>query len=387
MLDERRKSRTGRRLLLSLYRAALAGADPERAVAHALQDAHVARLLRGARRIGVLAAGKAATAMVRGLSALRAPALVVLPRGYPSLRLPAAEVIFASHPEPDRGSLRAARRAVRFFSLFGRGDVVLCLISGGTSSLLALPRPGMTLSAKKRAVRRLARSGASILKVNRLRKSLSAIKGGKLGRKTEARLITLVLSDVPGDAPALVGSGPTVRGRPGDVTLVVGSNVMGLRAASREASRRGLAPTMRGKRLAAEAREAGARFARVARHLAPGGVLLAGGETTVCLSKRHGRGGRNLEFALGAALALQGTQGLMVLAAGSDGIDGSCHAAGAFVDGKTIARAQRLGLDPWEALRRHDTARFFERLGDLLVTGPTGSNVGDWSFAIRRRSR
>jgi len=321
--------------------------------------------------------------MVRGVPArFRRDALVVLPRGYPAAGLSSLEVLFSSHPEPDASSLRAARRALDYFADFGPRDLILCLISGGTSSLLTLPRPGVTLEAKRRAVGRLMRSGASIVEINRLRASLSAVKGGRLGRRTSARLVTLVLSDVPGDRPALVGSGPTVRGRRGDTTLVIGSNRRGLEAAARRARGLGLRPRFFGRRLAGEASEAGMRFARAASSLAPGQVLLAGGETTVKLAGGHGRGGRNLEFALGAALALEGETGITVLAAGSDGIDGSSMAAGALADGQTLARARRRGLDPRRALACHDTEPFFERLGDLLVTGPTGTNVSDWAIAI-----
>jgi hydroxypyruvate reductase len=324
--------------------------------------------------------------MVRGVPArFRRNSLVVLPRGYPAGGLSSLEVLFSSHPEPDSSSVRAARRALEYFAGFGPEDVILCLISGGTSSLLTLPRPGVTLEAKRRAVRGLMRSGASIVELNRLRASLSAVKGGRLGRATSARLVTLVLSDVPGDRPALVGSGPTVRGRRGDVALIVGSNRLGLEAGARQARSLGLRPRLSGRRLSGEAIEAGERFGRAASRLAPGQVLLAGGETTVRLARGHGRGGRNLEFALGAALALEGEKGITVLAAGSDGIDGSSRGDGAFADELTLARARRRGLDASRALACHDTEPFFERLGDLLVTGPTGTNVSDWALAIRER--
>ncbi len=321
--------------------------------------------------------------MLRGLpEPWRKGALVILPRGYPAGGLSSAKLLFSSHPEPDGASLAAARHALDYFAGFGPKDVILCLISGGTSSLLALPRPGVTLEAERRAVRRLMRSGASIVQINRFRKSLSAVKGGKLGRRTRARLVTLVLSDVPGDRPSLVGSGPTVRGGPGDVTLVVGSNRSGLEAVARLARGKGLDPRLWRERLSGEARSEGKRFARAAARLETGQVLLAGGETTVTIRGAHGRGGRNLEFALGAALELHGTKGVTVLAAGSDGIDGTSRAAGALADGKTISRALRLGLDPGGALERHDTEDFFEKLGDLLLPGPTGTNVCDWAFAI-----
>jgi hydroxypyruvate reductase len=377
----------GRRALRLLFEAALGGADPKRAVSQALSRPSVARALAKARKIGVFSCGKAAIPMAAGVpGGLRKRALVIVPRGYPAGEVSSAEVLFSSHPEPDGASLAAARRALDFFAGFGAQDVILCLISGGTSSLLALPRPGITLASKRRAVRRLMRSGASIVDINRLRKSLSAVKGGKLGRETRARLITLVLSDVPGDRPSLVGSGPTIRGVAGDVTLVVGSNRSGLQAAARLAREKGLDPCMRRGRLSGEASERGRRFARSAARLQRGQVLLAGGETTVTIKDKHGRGGRNLEFALGAALELSGTKGVSVLAGGSDGIDGSSLAAGAIVDGRTIARALRLGLDPARSLAQHDTEAFFERIGDLLVPGPTGTNVCDWAFAVRSPS-
>ncbi len=374
----------GRRILRLLFREALRGADPKRAVSEALSRPSIARALAKTRRVGVFACGKGAVSMTGGVPAgWRKGALVVLPRGYPAGGVSPATVLFASHPEPDATSVAAARRALDYFAGFGPEDVIVCLVSGGTSSLLTLPRPGVTLEAKRRAVRRLMRSGASIVEVNRLRKSLSAVKGGRLGRATRARIVTLVLSDVPGDRPSLVGSGPTVRGERGDVTLVVGSNRSGLEAAARLARENGLKPRLWRRRLSGEASEQGKRFARSAARLESGQVLLAGGETTVAIRGAHSHGGRNLEFALGAALGFAGAKRVTLLAAGSDGIDGSSRAAGALADGRTIGRALRLGLDPGRALEWHDTERFFRALGDLVVTGPTGTNVCDWAFAVR----
>ncbi len=380
--------RNPRRILESLYRAALAAADPETAVERALATSRrLQAALRSARRVGVFAVGKAAAGMAR--AALRrtaaAGALVVLPESHPAPGLPRRILVRSSHPEPDASSARAARRALRFFRSFGAGDVLVCLVSGGASSLLALPRPGVTLAEKRRAVRTLARSGAGIAELNRLRAGLSAVKGGRLGRATKARLVTLVLSDVPGDRAAVVGSGPTVRGRRGDVVRVVGSNRRGLDAAASEARRLGLAVVRVKRRLSGEARAAGARLARRGRGAKPGTVILAGGETTVDLSDARpgGRGGRCLELALSAARELAGDRSARLLAAGSDGRDGSSGAAGAFADGSTLARAERRGLHPGRALSRHDTRPVFARLGDLFETGPTGTNVGDWVFLIR----
>ena len=377
-----------RALLQALYRAALEAVEPGRRTQDALSETALRRARGRARRIGVFAAGKAAATMARGALAElgRCETLVVLPRGHPSSRLPREAVAFASHPEPDASSMRAARRAIRFFESFGEEDLIVCLMSGGASSLLAHPRPGVTLADKTRAVRALVRAGASILAVNRLRASLSAVKGGRLGRVTRARLVTLVLSDVPGDRAAAVGSGPTLRGRRGDLVRVIGSNADGLEAAAREARRRGLAAVVEAHRLSGEARRAGRRLAARARGLRPGSVLLAGGETTVALGRSRGRGGRCLELALGAAEILDGERRTALLAAGSDGRDGSSGAAGAFADGTTISRAGRYGLDPDAAFAGHDTRRLFSGLGDLFVTGPTGTNVGDWVFLIKSRS-
>jgi glycerate 2-kinase len=368
----------------TLYRAALKGVDPGAAVARALHESAVHRAIRRCRRIGVFAVGKAAAGMLEG--ARRIPfesALVILPRGYRAPHIRGARVRFASHPEPDRTSVAAADEALEFFAGFRASDLILCLISGGTSSLMSKPRPGLSLDEKRRAIRRVASSGASIVELNRLRSRLSSVKAGRLGQSTEARLVTLVLSDVPGDRPSLVGSGPTVRGRRDDITKVVASNRSGQEAAAQEASARGARPRRFSRGLSGEAFEEGRRFARAARRLSSGEILIAGGETTVRLSARHGRGGRSLEFALGGARELEGCRDIAMLAAGSDGIDGSSGAAGAFADGTTLSRARELGLEPERARRRHDTADFFERLGDLLVIGPTGTNVGDWAFALR----
>lgn len=381
-------AQTDRSRLARLYRAALAGADPEAAVRRALREPAVRAVLAKARRVGVFASGKAAAAMLAGARDVEGRRLAVVPEGgvRPKGKM---ETLASAHPEPDASSVRAARRAVAFFSEFGEGDAIVCLVSGGTSSLLCLPRPGLSLSQKRRKIALLVRRGAPIDEVNRLRAALSAVKGGRLGRVTRARLVTLVLSDVPGDRAALVGSGPTVRGRRGDVVRVVASNASGLKAAARAARSMGLSPRA-ARRLSGEAREAGARFARAALRLAPGEVLLAGGETTVRLAGRSGRGGRRgrggrcLELALGAAGVLEGRSDLALLAAGSDGRDGSSAAAGAFADGSTFGRAALRGLNARDAFARHDTHAFFELLRDLFVTGPTGGNVADWAFAVRR---
>lgn len=380
--------RDARNLLRRLYRAALVGADPEAAVRRALALPEVARALSGANSIGIFAAGKAAAGMVRGARSLRAARiLAVLPKGHPTRGLARRDVAFAAHPEPDASSTRAARRALQFFESFGREDVILCLVSGGASSLVALPRPGVTLAQKRRRVRALARSGASILALNRLRTSLSSVKGGRLGRATRARLVTLVLSDVPGDRAAAVGSGPTARGRRGDLVKIVAANRTGLDAAEREARRLGWKVARIRRRLSGDARATGGRLGRAATRLSPGSVLIAGGETVVALGARPGRGGRCLELALAAAEQFDGRLDVALLAAGSDGLDGSSGAAGARVDGRTLARARRAGRESEIDLGHHDTRAFFGASGGLFVTGPTGNNVGDWVFAARSPGR
>ncbi|HEY4230049.1 MAG TPA: DUF4147 domain-containing protein, partial [Thermoanaerobaculia bacterium] len=293
----------------------------------------------------------------------------------------------AAHPEPDASSVRAARRALEFFRGFSPDDAIVCLISGGSSSLLEKMRTGLSLAELRRLVGALVRAGAPIGEVNRLRTRLSAVKGGRLGKATRARLVTLVLSDVPGDRASLVGSGPTIRRASDDVVTVVGSNRDGLVAAAREARTRGLAVRIVDRRLSGGADRAGRALARRALRSSPGTVCIAGGETVVSLGRSQERGGRSLELALAAALELEERSDVVLLAAGSDGRDGSSSSAGAFADGGTPARARRLGLDPRAALRRHATHALFARLGDLLITGPTGTNVGDWVFVLREGRR
>jgi len=375
-----------RHQLRRLFSAALAGVDPERSVAAALSRPDGGRARGGARRVGVFAAGKAAAGMARAAVSRLGPVplLVVLPRGRTrGMRLSSWSLHFASHPEPDASSATAARAAQRFFRRFRLSDVIVCLISGGASSLLALPRPGVTLAQKRRAVRELAASGAPIEKVNRLRTSLSAVKGGRLGRETRARLVNLVISDVSEDDPAVVGSGPTIRRRKTDLVHVIASNRDGLEAAASAARVMGLEPRIVPRPLSGDARDAGGRLGLRALGLPPGSVLLAGGETTVRLRGRASRGGRCLELALAAAEPLRGAGDILMLAAGSDGVDGSSGAAGAFVGGYTLARAASRGLERDRRLRLVDARALFLSLGDLFITGPTGTNVADWVFAIR----
>jgi glycerate-2-kinase len=231
------------------------------------------------------------------------------------------------------------------------------------------------------------RAGLPIERVNRLRASLSAIKGGRLAEATAARVTTLVLSDVPGADFRMVGSGPTISpGKKGDRAILLADNRTGVAAAAARARREGARVSIMRRPITGEAREAGAAFGHALKVFAnrfPGpGCLLGGGETTVAMGRRAGRGGRNQEFALGAALEIDGDEGLSILAAGSDGVDGNSDAAGACVTGATIERGRRHGIDVAAILERHDSERFFDQAGGALRTGATGTNVADWMFGF-----
>jgi len=375
---------TGVARLRGLWRAALGAVDPESLVARWLS----ARPGEPAGRRGLFACGKAAIAMAAG--ARNRPcdaALVIAPDGAEPPRWFSGEFRTGAHPEPDRSSVEAARAALSFFGRFGAGDSILALVSGGASSLLCLPRPGMPLSEKRDRIRRATREGLAIARVNRLRTSLSAVKGGRLAEATAARVTTLVLSDVPGADFRLVGSGPTISSKKrGDRAVLLADNRTGVAAAAARARREGARVRVLRRPIEGEARVAGAAFARELRALAlraPGpAYLLAGGETTVAIGPRPGRGGRNQEFALGAAREIDGDEGLSILAAGSDGVDGNSDAAGAFVTGATIARGRREGVDAAAILERHDSQRFFDRVGGAWRSGATGTNVADWIFGF-----
>ncbi|MGA7478255.1 MAG: glycerate kinase, partial [Azonexus sp.] len=342
--------------------------------------------------------------------------------GVPCQRI---EIVEAAHPVPDAAGEAAAARILGKISGLTATDRVLALISGGGSALLAAPAAGITLAEKRAITTALLRSGASIGEMNCLRKHLSAIKGGRLAAAAwPAPVLTLAISDVPGDDPAVIASGPTVADpttavdalkvldfhgiaipdalrarlasgeletpKPGDPRLaksefrLVASPRQMLEAAAAEASRLGVTPLVLGDAIEGEAREVGKALAGMAigcdRHGFPAKkpcVLLSGGETTVTL-KGAGRGGRNTEFLLGLALALDGMPGIHALAADTDGIDGSEDNAGAFVGPDTLARARKLGVDPRQRLAGNDAWGFFAALDDLLVTGPTRTNVNDF---------
>lgn len=332
------------------------------------------------------------------------------------------EIVEAAHPVPDSAGLAAAQRILALARTLGPEDQVIALISGGGSALLTLPAEGISLQDKQAVNRALLASGANIHEMNCVRRHLSAIKGGRLGQACGlARLRTLVLSDVPGDDPATVASGPTLadRSTPSDALailrryrialpaavaallerppapadsaplgpreqLVVASARDALDSAARHLRTLGVAVSVLGDDLEGEARELGAAHAALAlrasaqtRDDGQPRLILSGGETTVTL-RGSGRGGRNLEYLLGFALAAEGHPSISALACDTDGIDGSEDNAGAFYGADSLARARAAGIDPAAALASNDAYAVFESSGDLVVTGPTRTNVNDF---------
>jgi hydroxypyruvate reductase len=389
----------------------------------------------GRGRTLVLGAGKAGGAMAAAVDALwpvDAPlsGLVVtryhhVPPAY-AARPGRIEVVEASHPVPDAAGQRAAERIAELTRGLGADDLVLCLISGGGSALLSMPAPGLTLDDKRAINQALLKSGAAIDEMNCVRKHLSAIKGGRLAALcAPARVVTLLISDVPGDAPEVIASGPTVPDsstcadalaiclrygielppaaraglesgafetpKPGDAIFaghevrMTATPMASLHAAAEAARSAGIAAHVLSDEIEGESREVGkvhAALARaVARHELPFAkpcVILSGGETTVTVKSKGGRGGRATEFLLGCAIALQAEGGVHVLAADTDGIDGIEDNAGAIVTPDTLARGRAAGMKAAEFLDRNDAYNYFKPLGDLVVTGPTFTNVNDF---------
>ncbi|WP_374277498.1 glycerate kinase [Azonexus sp.] len=411
-----------RELLRRLFDAGVAAADPARCVPAALAELDPPG---PGGRLVVVGAGKAAAAMAQAVEAAwpgPLSGLVVTRYGHgaPCARI---EVVEAAHPVPDAAGAAAAARILGLVSGLTANDRVLALISGGGSALLAAPAPGVTLEQKQAIGAALLNSGATIADINCVRKHLSAIKGGRLALAAwPAPVLTLAISDVPGDDPAVIASGPTVADpttavdalkvldfhaidlpaelrrrlasgeletpKPGELAAgafrLVASPRQMLEAAAAEARRLGVTLLILGDAIEGEAREVGRVLAGIAlscgRHGFPAQkpcVLLSGGEATVTV-RGAGRGGRNTEFLLGAALALAGEPGIHALAADTDGIDGAGDNAGAFVGPDSLARARAAGLDAAASLAANDAGSFFAGLGDLLVTGPTRTNVNDF---------
>jgi hydroxypyruvate reductase len=362
-----------RKFLTGLFAAAVAAADPAVVLARHLPAPVAGRNI-------VIGAGKAAASMAAAVEAawpdVDISGVVVTRYGHavPTRRIAVME---AGHPVPDAHSELGARAVLDAVTGLTERDQVIALISGGASAVLALPVPGLTLEDKQLVARALLASGAPIGTMNRIRKQLSAIKGGKLAAAcAPAKLVTLAISDVPGDDPAVIGSGPTWH-EGADYRMIATPN-MALDAAASFCRDNNVAVEFLGDALEGESAELGREMAALARARTGPVVLLSGGETTVTISGgKPGRGGRNTEFLLSLAVALEGAKHIFAIAGDSDGIDGTEDAAGALVGPDSLARGAALGLDAAEFLAGHDSYSFFKTLDDLVVTGPTYTNVND----------
>ena len=419
-----------RDLLESLFLSAVAAAHPSRCLPPNLPEPPA----RG--RLIVLAAGKAGGSFTEvaeqhylaRMPQERVTGIAVTRHGYgrPTRLIPVVE---AGHPMPDAAGLAGAEKMLAIADGAGAEDLVLVLLSGGASANLIAPAPGVSLADKQAATRAIMRSGANIGELNCVRKHLSRIKGGRLAKRAlPAKIITLAISDVPGDDPAVIGSGPTVADpttladaravvakyrldmpesvvralndpanelpKPGDAAFadapyrILARPADALRAAETRAREAGYDCVVLGDRLQGEAREVAAEHARLARDYAAQGrriVVLSGGELTVTLRGR-GQGGPNQEYALALAVALAGAPGIAAMAADTDGTDGGQgrpdDPAGAFIDETTLARARASGLDPAAFLADNNSTGFFNGIGDLFVPGPTFTNVTDFRAIV-----
>ncbi|TPN89881.1 glycerate kinase [Mesorhizobium sp. CU2] len=405
--------------LTSIFNAAVAAADPEKTIRNHLPAKPKGRTI-------VIGAGKGSAQMAAAFEkAWDGPidGLVVTRYGY-GAKCERIEIIEAAHPVPDAAGLEASRRLLEKVRGLTADDLVVALISGGGSALLPSPAPGLTLADEIAVNEGLLASGAPIAAMNTIRKHVSTIKGGRLAAAAHpARVVSLVVSDIPGDNPALVASGPTVPDTgsradalasiaaygmklpasvmahinspaadapsPGDprfagneVHLTASAGVS-LEAAAAEARRQGIEAVILSDAIEGEAREVGGVHAAIAREVATRNrpfakpvLILSGGETTVTL-RAKGKGGRNSEFLLAFALGIDGVSGIHALAADTDGIDGSENNAGAFADGSTVARMRAAGVDAKAVLAGNNAWTAFNAVGDLFVPGPTGTNVND----------
>lgn len=413
-----------RRLLRAMFDAAVAAAQPERVIQRFLPGPPKGRTI-------VVGAGKASAAMAAAFEKFwpgECSGLVLTRYGYavPCRKIEIAE---AAHPVPDANGERTARRILQAVQGLSKDDLVVCLMSGGASALLALPADGLTLADKQAVNKALLMSGANITEMNCVRKHLSAIKGGRLAAAAApAKVVTLLISDVPGDDPAVIGSGPTVPDpttyadalaivrrygidppaaalkrleagqdetpKPGDPRLAGGEVRMiaapqaSLEAAAAVARAAGVTPVILGDAIEGEARHVAMVHAGIARQVARHGqpakapcVLLSGGETTVTV-RGKGRGGRNVEFLLGLAVALDGHPAIHAVAGDTDGIDGTEDNAGALLAPDSLERARAQGLSARAMLENNDGYGFFAALGDLVTTGPTRTNVNDFRAVL-----
>lgn len=405
--------------LTSVFEAAVAAADPEKTI-----RAHLPAKPKG--KTVVVGAGKGAAQMAAAFEkAWDGPlqGLVVTRYGY-GAATSRIEVIEAAHPVPDENGLKAARRLLETVSGLGEDDLVVALVCGGGSALLPAPAEGLTLADEIAVNEALLASGAPISAMNAIRKHVSTIKGGRLAAAAwPARVVSLIVSDIPGDIPALVASGPTVPDEAGRVEALaaiaaygmklpaavmahietpaseapkpadekfarnevhlIASAAVSLEAAAAEARRQGIEAVILSDAIEGEAREVGSVHAAIAREVAARNrpfrkpvLILSGGETTVTL-KAKGKGGRNSEFLLAFAIGIDGVEGIHALAADTDGIDGSEDNAGAFCDGTTVARMRAADVDAKAMLSNNNAWTAFNAVGDLFVPGPTGTNVND----------
>ena len=443
-----RSDRQLRRDALAVFQAALAAADAGNAIrrhvwtrSRRLRAGTVRLDLEDFDRVFVVGAGKAAIPMAAALEQMLGAAIaggiVVTKHGHITSRLQRISVIEAGHPIPDDAGRKASRQIEELLRSLNARDLLLVVISGGASALLAAPAEPVALRDKQKTTDLLLRAGANIFELNAVRKHLSRLKGGRLAALAHpATVVSLLLSDVIGDAVDVIGSGPTAPDpsnfddaldvlrkfdlldrvprvvrehlqcgaqgkiaetpKPGDPlfktvhNLIVGSNRLALEAAAEEAKARGYWPLVLSSTMQGETREVAQVHAQILREVVSSGnpirqpaCLLSGGETTVTV-RGTGKGGRNQEFALAAALALDGLVGVLVLSGGTDGTDGPTDAAGAIATGETIARAIDLELHAKDHLSRNDSYPFFDALGDLIRTGPTGTNVMDVHLLFAR---
>ncbi|ESZ43807.1 TtuD3 hydroxypyruvate reductase [Mesorhizobium sp. L103C119B0] len=410
--------------LISIFNAAVAAADPERTIRDHLPARPKGRTI-------VIGAGKGSAQMAAAFEKVwdgPIEGLVVTRYGY-GARCERIEIIEAAHPVPDAAGLKASRRLLEKVQGLTADDLVVALISGGGSALLPSPAAGLTLADEIAVNEALLASGAPIAAMNTIRKHLSTIKGGRLAAAAwPAKLVSLVVSDIPGDNPALVASGPTVpdsgnradalasiaaygmklpdavmahinspeadapdpddqRFSRNEVHLIASAGVS-LEAAAAEAKRQGIEAVILSDSIEGEAREVGGVHAAIAREVATRNrpfkkpvLILSGGETTVTLwapvDGKRGKGGRNSEFLLAFAIGISGAEGIHALAADTDGIDGSEDNAGAFADGSTVSRMRAAGIDAKAMLAGNNAWTAFNAIGDLFVPGPTGTNVND----------
>ena len=442
------KDRKAREIALDAIEEAFKTADPKRIMFSKVRLENESLKINGEtfdlskyRRIFVLGGGKASGTMAEALEEILKDRIedgvIVVPKGVAKKhKLSRIKLHESSHPIPDESSVSGAKKIIELAKRAGDNDLVICLISGGGSSLMALPREGISLKDKQRVTDLLLKSGATINEINAVRKHISSFKGGQLAKAVyPASLIGLLLSDVLGDPLDVIASGPTVpdsstfsdavsilqeynlwdkvpetirktltEGMKGKIAetpkkgdpifkrvknIVIGNNRLACMAALNSIRKRGLNALFLTSFMEGEARHIGTFFGAMGKEfmvtdypIASPAAVIAGGETTVTVTGK-GIGGRNQEIVLSAALKISGADGLVVASASTDGIDGPTDAAGAIADGKTVQRSRKLGIDPSEALRNNDSYTFFSKLDDLIITGPTGTNVNDISILVK----